>query len=75
MDKEKLLPLVAKHIDMPGLIADILSEVAKPALQKVVDDSENKFDDVAMAALYPALEPAVNAQVKELWGKLLDQGE
>lgn len=70
MDKEQLLKLVEANLDMPGLVADVLDQVAKPALEKVVADSENKFDDMALAALYPSLVPVIKEEIGKLWDKV-----
>jgi hypothetical protein len=47
MDKEKLLQILDKHIDQQGLSKDLAIQLLLPFLQKIVSDSENKFDDVA----------------------------
>lgn len=41
--------LVLKHVDVKGLEKDIAILVIMPFLQKIVDDSSNKFDDAAFA--------------------------
>lgn len=47
MDKAILLALLDKHIDQQGLAKDLAVQLLLPFLQKIVDDSENKFDDIA----------------------------
>lgn len=68
--KQELLKLVEKHLDVPALVSEALAQVAKPALEEIVADSSNSFDDVALAALYPALVPVVEAQLRKLWDKV-----
>lgn len=72
MAKEKILEIVKKNVNLGGLVADTLDEVLEPALQKVVADSSNPLDDIAMAAIYPVLEKELNklveAQINKLFG-------
>lgn len=70
--KEKFKLLAKTHIDLEGFINGTLDEVLEPALQKVVDDSSNPFDDVMMAALWPVLEAEAKSKVAELIGKLYE---
>jgi hypothetical protein len=58
----KLLLLLLASIDLTKLSSGLLDEVLEPALQKVVDDTTNPFDNAAMAMLYPTLE----AELKKL---------
>lgn len=43
-------------IDLNAISNGLIDAVLEPALQKVVDDSSNPFDNAAMAMLYPILE-------------------
>lgn len=47
MTKEALLAILDKNVDEKGLARDLAKELILPFLQKIVDDSENKFDDAA----------------------------
>jgi len=47
METKKLLEILDKNIDQAGLSKDLAIQLVLPFLQKIVDDSENKFDDVA----------------------------
>lgn len=67
-EKEKLLALVKKNINLAGVFADLLDELLEPALQKVVADTSNPFDDMLMASVYPILEK----ELKELAAKKID---
>ena len=70
--KEKFKALASQHINLEGFLHGALDEILEPALQKVVDDSGNPFDDVMMAALYPVLEAEAKSKVSELIGKLYE---
>jgi hypothetical protein len=69
--KEKLLKVAVESIDLKKLANGIIDEVIEEALKKVVADSENTFDDMAMGALWPVLEK----EVKELIEEKLDMGK
>lgn len=47
MDTKKLLEILDKNIDQQGLAKDLAVQLILPFLEKIVADSENKFDDVA----------------------------
>ena len=53
-DKEELIKIVFKNINLGGLFADALDEVLEQALQKIVKDTENTWDD-SLIAIYPLL--------------------
>lgn len=63
--KEKVLKVLAQSIDLKGLANGLIDEVIEEALKKVVADSSNTFDDMAMAALWPVLEKEVKKMVEE----------
>lgn len=68
-EREKLLALVKKNINLAGVFADLLDELLEPALKKVVEDTSNPFDDMLMASVYPILEK----ELKELAAKKIDE--
>jgi hypothetical protein len=70
VDKQKLIELAIKHLNVPGLLADVIDQVLEPALDKIVADSANPYDDMAKAALYPVLEKALKDKVGELWAEI-----
>ena len=70
LDKDKVIKILLKRIDLPGALIDIIEEVLEPALDKMVKDSSNPYDDMAKAALYPILETALKDEIKKLWEKL-----
>ena len=70
LDKNKLIAVAMKRLDVPGLVSDILMEVAKPALQEFVAKSDNPYDDMLVAALLPVLEVEAMKIVKEKWDEL-----
>lgn len=72
MDSKKVLAIVHKNINVPGLLADILDEVLEPILDKVVADSTNKFDDMAKAAIYPILEKELKEGIVKVYAKLIE---
>ena len=72
LDKAKALELVVKHLNVPGLLSDVVDEILEPALDKMVADSSNPYDDMAKAALYPVLETELKSKVAELWAKLAE---
>lgn len=71
MDKNELLAIVAKNINVPGLVADALVGPLDRALQKLVDDSSTPFDNMAKAALYPMIVAEVEKLVAEQWAKIV----
>lgn len=70
MDKEMLLALLKKHVDMPGLINSIVDEVVEKAIDKFVADTSNQYDDMLKAALWPVIEKEVKEKLQELWAGL-----
>lgn len=74
MAKEILLKIVEEELNVPGLINRVLDEVAEPALQRLVAETENKFDDVLVAALYPQLEAILKQEIAKLWNKVDEIG-
>jgi len=71
MNKEALVAMLFKRIDLEGLLVeDLLEGYLKGVLAKVVADSSNPYDDMAMAALYPPLAKAAKDAVHEAIAKL-----
>lgn len=70
--KEKFKALAKENFNLEGFLLGTVDEVLETALQKVVDDSSNKFDDMAMAALYPVIEAELKAKISELTGKIYE---
>jgi hypothetical protein len=48
MEASKLVEIVLKHTDEKGLAKDLAILLVIPFLEKIVADSENKFDDAAL---------------------------
>lgn len=71
MEKQGILNLVLKNVNLPGLAFDIIDEVLEKALQKVVADSANKFDDMLMAAIYPTLEKELKELIQKKYDELI----
>ena len=59
------LQILKNNINISGLIFDELDLVLEPALQRVVDDSANPFDNILKAAVYPALRLELKKAVEE----------
>lgn len=72
-EKDKLLAIVKKRIDVSGIFVDLLDELLEPALKKVVADTSNPLDDVLMQSIYPVLEQVIkdlaDEKLKELLGE------
>ena len=72
MDKKQIVEMLLSRIDIEGLVADVLSKLAKPKLDELVAKSDNKIDDVVYATLWPLVEMAVKEGVKAGLDKLKD---
>lgn len=72
MTGKEIGAILLKRIDVKGLIVeDLLTSILEPALKKIVEDSSNPYDDVAMAALYPPLKKALQEQIENLLNKVI----
>lgn len=69
--KKALFASIVNNINAPALLSDILKQILDPALEKIVQDSSNPFDNMLKAAIYPALEAELLKLAKEQWEKLL----
>ncbi len=63
--KDKLLKILVQSIDLKGLANALVDEVIEESLKKVVADSANTFDDMALAALWPMLESEVKKLIED----------
>ena len=70
LDKEKLIEIALKRLDIAGLVGDVIDEVAEPALKKFVADSANPYDDMLVAALLPVLKVEVKKIVEDQLAKV-----
>ena len=70
MDKDKLIAIALKNLNVGGFALDLLDQVLKPALDKMVADSENPYDDMLVAALYPVLDKEIKEKIAEMVAKL-----
>ena len=73
--KDLILGNLHEHLNIPGLVQDMLDEVLEPALKKVVADTSNPFDDVLLGAIYPVLEKELNELVQKYWDELVSNDE
>ncbi len=60
---------VSIKIKIKPLINKVIDEVLEPALDKVVEDSKNPFDNMLKASVYPILEK----EIKEKAGEQVDK--
>lgn len=67
---EKLKEIAVRNLNVGGLVKDVIDEILEPALDKMVADSANPYDDMAKVALYPILEEALKAKIDELDAKI-----
>lgn len=56
MDLKKLIEILDKHVDEKALAKELAIYFVIPFLEKVVLDSENKFDDIAFAEVKKFIE-------------------
>lgn len=66
----KLLENVKEHLDVPAFVGDLMDEILEPALEKVVSDTGNPFDDILKDAVYPVLSDELKKLIAEKWAEL-----
>lgn len=69
--KQEILASLYKHLDFPGFASDVINGPLLDELKKIVADTRNPFDDVLLAAIYPALSVGLNNAIKNYWAQLL----
>jgi len=70
MDKEVLIAMILKRIDVKGiLVEDILNGVIYKKIDELVLKSDNTLDDAIAAMLKPLLSAEVDKYVAELLAK------
>ena len=67
---KELKSAVKTNLNVPGFMDAMMDKVALPALQEAVAKSENKIDDVVVAALGPLLATEVKKLIRVEWDKL-----
>lgn len=66
-----LKEILKKRIDLRGLLVeDLLINLVEKALDEVVADSSNPYDDMLAAALKPVLKKAAIEQIDKMLAKL-----
>ena len=65
-----VMTLVKKNVNVPGLAADLLEQALEPALQKLVDDTSDPFDNMLKEAVMPKLKEVLAEEIKKVWEKL-----
>lgn len=69
MDHKQIVKeLLIDSVKLNGFVKGVMDRILEPALQNIVDNTENKYDDMAKAALYPLLD----AELKKLIDEHLD---
>ena len=75
MDLGKVKDILIENVDLGGIAFGIIDDVLEEALQKVVADSSNPFDDMLMASVYPILEAELKKLITEQIAKLIADKE
>jgi hypothetical protein len=68
--KAKAIEILLKNFNIAGLGTDLLGILLKPALDEIVKSSENPYDDMAVAALYPVLSQALLSELDKQLAKI-----
>ncbi len=64
--KAKLIKILLKYVNIRGLLFEgMLNGIVKEALDEMVAKTDNPYDDVAAAALYPPLSSALQNVVEK----------
>ena len=63
--KNIFIRVILKNLNIKKLASSILDEALEPALDKVVKDSKNPYDNMAMATLYPVLKEKLTEAIDE----------
>lgn len=70
--KAKAIELLLKNFNIAGLGADLLDLILEPALDSMVKSSNNPYDDMAKAALYPVLSQFLKEALDKELAKIND---
>jgi hypothetical protein len=62
---KKLANIALESIDLEKLAFGIIDEVIEEAIDKVVADSSNQYDDMVKSVLWPLIEKEVKALVSK----------
>lgn len=54
--KKRILTMLVKYFNLKGFLTEMVTEVADEALEEVVQDSANPYDNMAKAAMWPTME-------------------
>jgi len=54
--KQKVLKLVVKYFNIKGFMSEMVADVLDEALEEMVQDSKNPYDNIAKASMYPVIE-------------------
>lgn len=65
MFKKKVFQLIVKYFNVKGFLTEMVTEVVDEALDGVVKDSSNPYDDMAKAAMWPVMEKELASQIEK----------
>ena len=71
-ERDVLKKMLKERIDLAGIVVDVLDELLEPALQRVVEDTSNPFDDMLKATIYPVLSEKLKELAAEKLADLFD---
>jgi hypothetical protein len=75
IEKAKVMGILAKNLNLSGLMVDVLDEILEPVLKGFVADTSNPYDDMLLAAIYPVLEAELKLKLIEFLDGLFKEGE
>lgn len=73
--REELLKILGEALeraDLKKVMSDSIDRVVDPALQKIVDDSTNPFDNILKSAIMPSLSKELKERLGEEIDKLIE---
>lgn len=60
-------------LGLSPIVDSLIDDVLEPALDKLVADTSNPFDNILKASVYPALESEIKSRIKDQISKLKDK--
>ena len=68
--KKELLDSFKNNVNVPGLVSDLVTKIADPALRAAVAKTDTKIDDLVVATIAPELERQLISLITEKWKSL-----
>lgn len=65
-----VLASLKKNFNFPSFSNDVMQQIVKAELDKLVASSATPFDDIALAALWPPLSAGIQQALTALWASL-----